>query len=462
MNEPHQQPDSPGTRGESSAENFDGAIADAIDRPEVPRRLWRATALQVGGRLYSSGTTFLILALLARTLPTAAFGRYTFYIALFALLDALTDFGTGSVAVRRTSEDAWSVIPVLRAARRIRMRLAIAALVGVTVAVTAFDEPGGTWVILAALYPLTHALELSATVLKSQLAWEKPVAVRAFAATLRLGAVAGLVYAGVREPGPLLFATAAGSAVANFALHWVAAPSLPRPTIAVQPERHLLREAWPLGLALVAQQTYFYLDNLFLRALRDEVELGHYNAAVRWMSLVLLVAQYAALSGLPWLAKRHAKGELGLAAARLSRPLVLTSAVVLGFLSTRCDWLLAWTFGEEFRAAAPSLEWLLAAAVAVHAGAVALTALVASGAQRAVLAITLIGVVGNAAGNAWAVGRYGAEGAAWTTFGTEVWIALASGAVLFGRHPVGRRALLSWFAAVPLFWGTRALAEAVL
>jgi O-antigen/teichoic acid export membrane protein len=433
--------------------------ADPVDLPQVPRRLWRATALQVVGRLYGSATTFLTLALLARTLPTDAFGRYTFYLALFALLDALTDFGTGSVAVRRSSENAWSVIPVLRAARRIRLRLGLAALATVALAVSAFDEPGGLWVILAALYPLTHALELSATVLKTQLAWEKPVLVRAFAATLRLGAVVALVQAGVREPGPLLFATAAGSAVANFALHFVAAPSLPKPTIAVQPERNLLREAWPLGVALLAQQTYFYLDNLFLRALRDEVELGHYNAAVRWMSLVLLVAQYAALSGLPWLAKRHAKGELSLAAARLSRPLVLGSAVVLGFLSTRCDWLLAWTFGEEFQAAAPSLEWLFAAAVAVHPGAVALTALVASGAQRSVLLITLVGVLGNAAGNAWAVGRYGAEGAAWTTFGTEVWIALASGAVLFGRHPKGRGALLSWVFAAPLFGGARALTE---
>jgi O-antigen/teichoic acid export membrane protein len=431
---------------------------DPLDRPQVPRRLWRATGLQVVGRLYGSATTFLVLALLARTLSPDAFGRYTFYLALFALLDALTDFGTGSVAVRRSSENAWSVIPVLRAARRIRLRLGFASLAAVSLAVVAFDEPGGAWVVLAALYPLTHALELSATVLKTRLAWEKPVLVRAFAATLRLGAVVALVQMGVREPGPLLFATAAGSAVANVALHFVAAPSLPKPTIAVQPERNLLREAWPLGVALLAQQTYFYLDNVFLRALRDEVELGHYNAAVRWMSLVLLVAQYAALSGLPWLAKRHAQGELSLAAARLSRPLVLASAVVLGLLSTRSAWILEWTFGAEYRAAAPSLEWLFAAAVAVHAGAVALTALVASGSQRAVLVITVVGVLGNAAGNAWAVPRFGAEGAAWTTFGTEVWIALASGAVLFGRHPKGRGALLAWLFAVPLFLGARALA----
>ena len=62
--------------------------------------------------------------LLSRHLSVESFGRYTFYLAVFALLDSLTDFGTGAVAVQRTAGDPGAVAGVLRAGRRIRLALA--------------------------------------------------------------------------------------------------------------------------------------------------------------------------------------------------------------------------------------------------------------------------------------------------------------------------------------------------
>ena len=67
----------------------------------VPARVWSATGLQIAGRLWGSACTFAILAVLARHLGAAEFGRFTFWIAVFGLLDGLTDFGTGAVAVQR-------------------------------------------------------------------------------------------------------------------------------------------------------------------------------------------------------------------------------------------------------------------------------------------------------------------------------------------------------------------------
>ena len=52
-----------------------------------------------------------------------------------------------------------------------------------------YDEPGRVWIVLAALYPLTHTLELTATVFKNRIAWGLPVAVRgsAFTRSTRVG-----------------------------------------------------------------------------------------------------------------------------------------------------------------------------------------------------------------------------------------------------------------------------------
>ena len=60
-------------------------------------------------------------------LAPAAFGRFTFYLAVFAWLDALANLGTGPVAVQRTAGRPERIAPVLAAARRISVR---AGLIG--------------------------------------------------------------------------------------------------------------------------------------------------------------------------------------------------------------------------------------------------------------------------------------------------------------------------------------------
>ena len=134
----------------------------------MPRRVWSGTLLQVAGRIFGSACTFATLALLARGLPQAEFGRYTFYLALFGVLDALADFGTGHAAVRLTADRPDALVGVLVRARRMRLGMASLGIVGLALYATLRAEPGGLWIVLAGLYPLTHALELTATVFKNR------------------------------------------------------------------------------------------------------------------------------------------------------------------------------------------------------------------------------------------------------------------------------------------------------
>lgn len=428
----------------------------------VPRRLWNATGLQVVGRLYGSACTFLTLALLARALVPDDFGRYTFYLAIFALLDALVDFGTGTVAVRRSADDAWATAPVLLAARRVRLRIATASFVAVAVVAQVLDEPGAAWIAIAALYPLTHVWELSATVFKNRLAWGVPVTIRAVAATFRLTAVLALLEFEVRSPGAYLAATAAGSALANLLLHRASWPHLPKPTIPVQPARGVFAEAWPLGLALIAQQAYFYVDNLFVRAIEGPEALGRYNGAVRIMSFLIMVAQYASLTGLPWLTRRRANGDLGAAAAQLGQPLSALAGLACGFALPFARPTLVAVFGEPFAESTASLRWLLGATAAVYAGAVLLTAVVSLGRPRLVLAIA-VGALGlNVLGNAVLVPLYGNEGAAMATLATEIAVAVASGAVLAKHAPGFRRARPAAWLLGPLGFALGAAAGGAL
>ncbi len=402
--------------------------------PPTPS-LRRATLVQIGGRLYGSATTFLTLALLARALERPEFGRFTFYLAAFALLDSISDLGLRTLLVQRTAAEPGRLAGLLPTARR--ARLLLAALGGLAVAGLAFalDEPGAVWIAVACLYPLTHAFELSTVAWTNRLAWGWPVACRTGGVTVRLALVLGALALGERRPAVFLLCIAAGSALANVALHVAARKELRGLPRALQERLALLPMIWaalPLGLAALCQQLYFYIDNLFVRVYSGDDELGLYNACARLMSFAIMVPIYAALAALPKLRREFAAGRLWPATLRLCAPLAAFGLVFGALGALLAEPILRLLFGAEFAAGADTLRWLFGAVAAVHVGAVLTTALVAAGANRAMLWIAALALLLNLTGNALVVPTYGIEGAASTTLLTELFV--AAGALVWLRR----------------------------
>jgi len=431
----------------------------ARDR-SVPSRIWRGTGLLVVGRLWGSLCTLITLYLLAHDLTGPGFGRLTFYLALFLLLDSLVDLGTGQVAVQRTASDPAAVWGVLQVTRRIRLVTGVlgAALVGG--GAWLLNEPGAGWIFLASLYPATHVLELSTLVFKNRIAWSRPVLIRMCAATLSLAGVVTGHFRGWTEPALYLLAIAAGSTIGNVLLHVVGRRHLPPRAphnVRVKP---ILLAALPIGIAGLCQHLYFYVDNLFVRWIEGEEALGHYNLAVRVMSYGIMLAVYAPLAALPWLTREHAAGRLGPSVTRLAQPMFALAGLGTGLVWRYCEPLLG-LFGDGFVVAGPSLRWLLCATLAVYVGAALLTGVVAAGRGTSVLWISLAALALNLAGNAWLVPARGIEGAAMATFATEVMVAVLAavvlvrnGEALFERHLAAR-----WIAGPALFILGRAVSS---
>lgn len=417
----------------------------------VPRRVWSGTGLLVLGRLFGSACTLATLFLLAQRLAGDGFGRFTFYLALFMVLDSFVDLGTGQVLVQRTADDPQAVAPMLGAARRIRLATGLFGVLVVGSGAFLAGEPGAVWILVASLYPLTHVLELSTIVFKNRIAWAKPVVVRAVASGASLAFVVAFLAAGVRAPELFLVAIAMGSAIGNLLLHLASRSHLPRRVGPVAPLRPFLRNALPIGLAGLCQQTYFYIDNLFVRGIEGATAVGHYNVAVRIMSFGIMVAVFAPLAALPWLTREHAAGRLGVAAARLAQPLFALAGLALGLLWGFCEPLLA-LFGAGFAAAGDTLRWLLLACLAVYVGATFLTAVVASGRARGVLGVAAAGLAVNLIGNSALVPRMGIEGAAAATLATEIAVVLGAAMVLarVGAHPLRSRPW-AWLGGPALF-----------
>lgn len=428
----------------------------------MPQRVWSGTRLLVLGRVWGSACTLLTLWLLARRLSADAFGRYTFYLAIFVVLDTLADFGSGQIAVQRTAHDAEALPEVLAAARLQRL---VTGLVGVLLAggmAFAFGESGAGWILLASLYPVTHVLELSTVVLRNRIRWGIPVALRAIAAALSLSFVLALRASGEREPARYICAVAAGSALANVLLYLACRAHLPQRRPGPVPYRAFFLAAAPLGLASLCQQAYFYVDNLFVRSICGTEELGRYNIGVRVMSYSIMVAIYSGQAALPWLARANARGELGQALGGFVPRLFALAALAAGLAAPWAGELLA-LFGEPFRSAAPSLRWLFVASALVYAGSGLMTALVAAGRTRSILVVALAALGVNLAANALLVPQLASEGAGIATALTEA--AVVAGALLAlhrgGAHGMFSQRPLLW-ALTPLAFGAGWLASRAL
>lgn len=435
-----------------------------LELKEVPTRVWGSTGLLVIGRLWRSVCTLVVLYVTARRLPPDDFGRFTFYLAVFMLLDSLADMGTANASIQWTAEHPERVPAVLRLARRTRLFMGAVGMLLVTAGTLVTGEPGAVWIILASAYPMTHALELSNLVFKNRIDWRRPVLIRAVAAALSLTFVLALLAGGSRSPAQFLFAYAAGSVIGNLLQHLVSRHLLTQAAkdsegVALRP---FLWSALPMGIAGLCQQTYFYVDNLFIRAQLGETPLGHYNIAMRVMSYAIMVAVFAPLAALPWLTREAGKGQLGRALTDLSQPLFALAGLGTGLVWPFCEPLLA-LFGDDFVAAAPSLRWLLFACAAVYLGAPWLTGVVASGRSASVLAVALVGLAFNLVANSLWIPRHGIEGAAAATFGTEIVVAagaLFSLARAGAALPLHRRPW-AWLIGPLLFALGRTLSDTI-
>lgn len=407
------------------------------------KAVWSSTALLVAGRVFGSGCTFLVLWRLSHALDPDAFGRFTFWMAVFSVLDTWTDFGTGQTTVARTAAAPERLPALLAAARRLRVLHGLAGTAFVAAAALLGGEHGALWIVLAALYPLTHALELSTAAKRNAIDYRIHTGTRALSSALWVALTGLLLHAGDLDPAHHLLAIASGSAVGNIVLHLLLRRDVPAAKAA--PLAELWQASLPLGLAALFQQAYFWIDNLIVRLVCGDAALGAYNIGVRVLSVSIMVVLFATGAALPWFAREHARGALAAAVERIALPLVAASAAGAGLLMPwRVETL--GLFGEHAKSAAGSLTWLLLAVVAIHLGASLLTALVAAGARRQVLHISAVALATNIALNQFLVPARGIDGAGMATLATECVVA-AGGWIALGR-----------IGAAPSPWNARWLA----
>jgi O-antigen/teichoic acid export membrane protein len=177
---------------------------------------------------------------------------------------------------------------------------------------------------------------------------------------------------------------------------------------------------------------YTRLDIILLGQLASTAALGLYNVAYKPTTLATYLGGTVAGTLFPLLVQVRETGA-PVAFRRAVRGLGAAAPAMALALSGLAGPLLYLLYGEEFRAAAPALILLAWSAAANWLYAPLGIALQARGHERWWLASLVGALMLNAAGNIWAIPRWGPTGAAASTLASEVAL-IACAALLVGRR----------------------------
>lgn len=402
----------------------DVAAAPAPPPPPTGRRALGDILVQVVGRLGNGLLGVVVMVVLARSLGTADFGRWTTLITVISLAGPLTEVGITQVAITRASarpdeEGAW-----LGALLAVRTALAVVIAGGCLIAIAFLGDDAHMRLAGALLTGTVLLAGVSALGAVFQLRVRNDLGI----AVVTLNSViwTAAVIAADRT-GRGLVALAAGflaSAVVSLALQTVLVLRRSHVSFAGWRAngRELVRVGLPLSISTLLIVAYVKADQILVFSIAGERSAGLYGAAYRILDQVIVISVSVTTTLYPLVVRAHATDPARMRFL-LQRALEGLLTVALGALAFAIPCggdALALLFGDSYRAAGPTLAILMGVLLFTSVSYLNGSLVLIYGLQKRVLAFATVGLVVNLALNVAFIPVYGYVAAAWATVATEL------------------------------------------
>lgn len=412
----------------------------------VARSVARNSLVQFGGRGVTMAVQLAMLTLLSRYLGPEEFGHYQVVIAFLLLLN-LTDLGISTISARHLSTGEHDAERVLGNVLAIRAALSVVSMaLAVMVALVANYTRAERQAIAVA--SLSFPLMLFSSTYTAMFIARLRMEYAAIASVAQSLTSLGLMAAVAATNGGLirmLVAYDAGFLVNSLVCLYFARKFV-RPSLKLdrQLARTILRDAAPLGAALILTSVYGRIDIVLLRSFTDGDSVGYYGFAYRAVDLAAPLSFLFIASVFPLLSRYHAAGEgaeLRQLYQRSHDILTMFGLSILTMVILFARPIVEVVGGDAYAPAVTSLRILSLAFGLIWLSNLADYALIAVGQQRLSLVIASVGLVVNLSSNAVLIPLYGSEGAAAATVLTELAV-LAPAVIMLSRYIGG----------MPSFW----------
>ncbi len=372
-------------------------------------------------KLVRAFVTLSVGAWLARTLGPAAFGEYTYAITFVALFLGLANLGADGIVVRDMARNPGCAPQTLGTLLRLRLVTGAACWLLAVVAMHVTRPGDSRSLLLVAIVGSTLVLQSAETVdlwLQSQSQNKRAIIAKLAGYALGNAVRAGLILADAPlwafglsvAMDALLMGVALSAAYRGF-------PSAKGWRFDMDLGRSLVSQSWPFMLSGVAVLIYMRIDQIMIREMLGETQLGFYSSAtvVSQMWYALPIALGVAFA--PYVARKKEQGNEAYLGALMSifRLFALLSLTVVVCTITFSKGLIQLLYGASYSAAAPVLAIHVVSNVFVFLGVAQSLWLVNEGFGRLTLYRTVMGAVVCVLGNMVLIPPFGVRGAACST-----------------------------------------------
>jgi len=419
--------------------------ATAAPAGPVARGVARSTVAQLGAKGLHLVLNLVSTLAVIRYLEPGAYGMYVLALSTTMLVGLFADFGLAKLAVREIALEAEGEEEILGTVVAARLVLGVIAIGIAQLLLALLGAPAEVHAAaaVASLLYFGDAILAVVVVFHIRIRQEYEALIRVGIELVETALVLTLIARGASLV--MLFlapvvATTIGSLVAvwyarrRYAIHLRLAPHR---------VRHLLREALPIGPALLIGVIYLKLDGLLLARYRPSEEVGLYGSAYQPIEYLFLATAVVINVMFPLLAHAHAVGDptrFENLYRRCTETLVAVMLAVPAILLFTAEPLLTLVFGSEYAEASVPLRILALALVLMTVNGWQSFVLLAGGHQGVTLRYNLVALVIAAIAGVLLIPGLGMVGAAAAALGTAIFVLVASTRAVRRNLAVGLQA----------------------
>jgi O-antigen/teichoic acid export membrane protein len=387
------------------------------------------TIVQVIARGITTLLSVVAISYMLRYLGVEGYGQYTLIFAYLALAGIFVDFGFFLLQIREIAKYPEREAEISGNVFGLKLVLCVVVFSLAYLASLIFYDNSviTTGILIGAFSQGAMALTLvPVSIFQARLQMQKVAVMNVFGRSLYLGLILWGVSSDIGLLG--LLGAAAFANIAMWGLHWFWVNQLVRlvPRWDFKYWWYFIKQALPLGAALVLSTIYFKIDSIMLGAMQGNYAVGIYGAPYKIMEVVLSLASIFMASVFPVLTE-----ALTISKERAQRIFqkayeamhLLAWPIIFGILAVGTP-LMVLIAGEEFEPSGAALKVLIFAVGLSFIGGTFNHTLIASGNQRYLTLPYLAATIFNVVANWFFIPKYSYMGAAATTVATELLVVM--------------------------------------
>ena len=375
------------------------------------------------GRFGNIILSFAVAIVIARHLSPAGFGQINFAISFVSLFSFLTTFGTDSIVIRDLIRKPEDTDKILGTSLAIKIVGGFIAVIGSTISIlilsSSFDER--LFVIVYSISFIFQCLNIIDLYYQAKVLSRRSVVSQLGAGILSSLAKIVLVLSNASILYILMAYVLETFLTGLFLLiSWIRSEEHSVALIRIKFDstilKNMLAVSWPLMLTSIAAIIYARIDQVMIKGLLGNTDLGIYSSAVKLAEGWYFIPGIITASLFPALVGVRTNKELYLTRVRWLYAALIGSAFCIGLGTTFFGkWAITFVFGSAYTAGYMSLILYTWAGVGVFLGTGIGQHLITEGHTKILFTMTLSGAIMNIILNTLLIPIYGINGSAFST-----------------------------------------------